>query len=38
MRDYNGYFPLIKVIKSKKKKLPLTSSYCPGQQTWLDDS
>ena len=38
MRDYNGYFPLIKVIKSKKKKLPLTSFYCPGQQTWLDDS
>ena len=34
MRDYNGYFPLI----SYKKKLPLTSFYCLGQQTWLDDS
>ena len=33
MRDYNGYFPLIKVIKSKKKKLALTSFYCLGQET-----
>ena len=33
MRDYNGYFPLIKIIKSKKKKLALTSSYCRGQET-----
>ena len=33
MRDYNGYFPLIKIIKSKKKKLVLTSFYCLGQET-----
>ena len=33
MRDYNGYYPLIKVIKSKKKKLALTLFYCLGQET-----
>ena len=33
MRDYHGYFPLMKVIKSKKKKLALTSFYCLGQGT-----
>ena len=33
MRDYNDYFPLIKVIKSKKKKLALTSFYYLGQET-----
>ena len=43
MRDYNGYnyrtlqakiyFPLVKGIKSKKKKLALTSFYCLGQGT-----
>ena len=33
MRDYNGCFPLMKFIKSKKKKLALTSFYCPGQET-----
>ena len=38
MRHYNGYFPLIKVIKSIKKKLALTSFYCLGEETWLDDS
>ena len=38
MRDYNGFFPLIKVIKSKKKKMRLTSFYFLGQETWLDDS
>ena len=38
MRDYNGFFPLIKVIKSKKKKMGLTSFYFLGQETWLDDS
>ena len=38
MRDYNGHFPFIKVIKSKKKKLALTSFCCLGQETWLYDS
>ena len=33
MRDYNGYFPFIKVIKSNKKKLALTSFYCLGQES-----
>ena len=33
MKDYNRYFPLIKVIKSKKKILALTSFYCLGQET-----
>ena len=33
MIDYNGYFPLIKIIKIKKKKLALTSFYCLGQET-----
>ena len=33
MRDYNGYLPLIKIIKNKKKKLTLTSLYRLGQKT-----
>ena len=33
MRDYNGYIPLIKVIKYKKKKLALTLFYFLGQET-----
>ena len=33
MRNYNVCFPLIKVIKSNKKKLTLTSFYCLGQET-----
>ena len=47
-RDYNGYnyhtfsakiyFSLVRVLKSKKKKLALASVYCLGQETWLDDS
>ena len=32
MKDYNGYFPLIKIIKSKKKKLALTLFYCLSQE------
>ena len=32
MRDCNGYLPLIKIIKSKKKKLVLTSFYCLVQE------
>ena len=32
------YFSLIRVLKSKKKKLALTLFYCLGQETWLDDS
>ena len=32
------YFSLIKVLKSKKKKLALTFLYCLGQETRLDDS
>ena len=33
-------FFLIRVLKCNKKKLPLTSFYCLGQETrlWLDDS
>ena len=31
MRHYNGYFLLIKIIKSKKEKQALT--YCLGQET-----
>ena len=31
------YFSLIRVLKSKKKKLALTLLYCLGQETWLDD-
>ena len=38
MRDYNGYFPVIKVIDSKKKKLALILFCCLGQETWSDDS
>ena len=44
-RDYNGYnyhtssakiyFSLITVVKSKKKKLAVTSLYCLGQETWM---
>ena len=26
------------VLKSKTKKLALTSFYCPGEEKWLDDS
>ena len=37
MKDYNGYFPFIKIIKSKKKKLGLTLFHCLGQETKLDD-
>ena len=33
MRHYNGYFLLIKIIKSKKEKQALTSFYCLGQET-----
>ena len=32
------YFSLISILKSKKKKLALTSFYCLGQETWLDNS
>ena len=32
------YFSFIRVLISKKKKLALTSLYCLGQETWLDDS
>ena len=32
MRDSFGYFLLIKVVKSKKNKLALTSFYCLGQE------
>ena len=32
------YFSLIRVLKSKRKKLALTLFYCLGQETWLDDS
>ena len=32
------YFSLIRVLKSKKKKLALTFLYCLGQETLLDDS
>ena len=38
MTDHNGLFPLIKIIKSKKKKLAIISFYWLGQETWLDDS
>ena len=47
-RDYNGYnydifkvkicFSFIRLLKSKKKKKAITSFYCLGQETWLDDS
>ena len=33
----NFYF-FIKNLKSKNKKLALTSFYCMGQQIWLGDS
>ena len=29
------YFPLIIVLKSKKKKLTLTFRYCLGQHDWM---
>ena len=32
------YFSLIRVLKSKKKKLALTLLYCLGQETLLDNS
>ena len=32
------YFSLIRVLKSKIKKLTLTFLYCLGQETWLDIS
>ena len=32
------YFSLIRVLKSKKKKLALTFLYCLGKETQLDDS
>ena len=32
-----NYFPLIKVLKNKKKKLALTFLYCSLQETWMDD-
>ena len=45
--DYNGYryhtflakayFPLMKVLKTKKKKLVLILFYCPYQETCLSD-
>ena len=35
MKDYNGYFPLIKVVKSKKKKVTLTSFYCLSQENMI---
>ena len=47
-RDHNGYnyhtfkvkmyFSLIRVLKSKEKKLAITSFFFLGQETWLDDS
>ena len=47
-REYNGYnydisyikiyFSLIRVLKSKKRKLALTLFYCLDKETWLDDS
>ena len=47
-RDYNGcnygtfwakiYFSVIRVLKSKKKKLAVTLFYCFVLETWLDDS
>ena len=47
-RDYNGYnyntflakifFCLIRVLKSKKKELELTSLYYLSQESWLNDS
>ena len=46
-KDYNGYnsdtfqvkiyFSLVRVLKSKKKKLALTLFCCLGQETWLYD-
>ena len=38
MRDYNGYFPHMKIIKSKKKKLAITSFYFLDQETRLNSS
>ena len=44
MNGYNyntfqaNFFSLIRVLKSKKKKLALILFYCLGQKTWLDDS
>ena len=38
MRDYNGYFPHMKIIKSKKKKLAITSFYFLDQETRLNGS
>ena len=32
------YFSSIRVLKSKKKKLPLTFLYCLSQETWLNNS
>ena len=32
------YFSLVRVLKSKKKKLAITFLYCLGQETRLDDS
>ena len=32
------YFSLMRVLKSKEKKLVLTFLYYLGQETWLDDS
>ena len=36
--SFKTYISLIRVLKSKKKKLVLTSFYCPGQETKLDNS
>ena len=32
------YLSLIRVLKSRKKKLTITSLFFLGQETWLDDS
>ena len=32
------YFSLLRVLKSKKKKVVLTFLYCLGQEAWLDNS
>ena len=32
------YFSFTRVLKSKKKMMALTSFYCLGQETLLDDS
>ena len=36
--DYNDFNYFVRVVKSDKKKLAVTSFYCLGQETWLEDS